>query len=65
MPVFVHDGEKNDPIASMPGVSRLGWRHGLLDQVAEARSYGVNQVVIFPKVGDCAQQPCAQKVGTE
>lgn len=48
--VFVHDGEQNIPIDSMPGVARLGWRHGLLDAVAEARSYGVNQVVIFPKV---------------
>ena len=49
LPVFVHDGDKNIPIDSMPGVSRLGWRHGLIDAVAEARSYGVNQVVIFPK----------------
>ena len=50
LPVFVHDGEKNSPIASMPGVDRLGWRHGLIDAVQEARSHGVNQVVIFPKV---------------
>ncbi|KAK9811753.1 hypothetical protein WJX72_009529 [[Myrmecia] bisecta] len=49
LPVFVHDGERNIPIESMPGVDRLGWRHGLLDSVAEARSYGVNSVVIFPK----------------
>ena len=34
----------------MPGVNRLGWRHGLIDSVREARSFGVNQVVIFPKV---------------
>ena len=44
LPVFVHDGEQNIPIDSMPGVSRLGWRHGLIDAVAEARSLGVNQV---------------------
>ena len=50
LPVFIHDGEQNLPIASMPGVSRLGWRHGLLDSVAEARSVGVNSVVLFPKV---------------
>ncbi len=50
LPVFVHDGDKNDPIPSMPGVNRLGWHHGLIDTVREARSYGVNQVVIFPKV---------------
>ncbi len=50
LPVFIHDGEKNIPISSMPGVDRLGWRHGLLSSVAEARSYGVNSVVLFPKV---------------
>ena len=44
MPVFVHDGEKNIPIDSMPGVARLGWQHGLIDAVAEARSVGINQV---------------------
>lgn len=49
LPVFIHDGEQNLPIASMPGVDRLGWRHGLLDSVAEARSVGVNSVVLFPK----------------
>lgn len=51
LPVFVHDGEDNIPISSMPGVYRLGWRHGLLDAVREARLYGVNSVVLFPKVG--------------
>ncbi len=50
LPLFIHDGEQNIPINSMPGVDRLGWRHGLLDSVAEARSYGVNSVVLFPKV---------------
>ena len=60
LPVFVHDGEKNSPIASMPGVNRLGWRHGLIDSVREARSYGVNQVVIFPKV-----QPLHLEAGSD
>lgn len=48
LPVFVHDGEENIPIDSMPGVARLGWRHGLLDAVKEARSVGVNQVRLAP-----------------
>ena len=44
----------------MPEVDRLGWRHGLLDSVAEARSYGVNSVVLFPKVNTllCNALPC-------
>ena len=49
LPVFIHDGEDNIPIHSMPGVDRLGWKTGLLDAVNEARSYGVNSVVLFPK----------------
>ena len=50
LPVFVHDGDKNIPIPSMPGQYRLGWQKGLPEAVAEAMSYGVKQVVIFPKV---------------
>mmetsp|Transcript_22611 Transcript_22611/g.62770 ORF Transcript_22611/g.62770 Transcript_22611/m.62770 type:complete len:400 (-) Transcript_22611:186-1385(-) len=52
LPVFVHDGEENIPVGSMPNVNRLGWKTGLLDHVAEARSYGVNSVVVFPKTPD-------------
>lgn len=36
----------------MPGVSRLGWKTGLLRAVSEARAEGVNSVVLFPKVKD-------------
>lgn len=61
LPVFVHDGEQNIPIDSMPGVSRLGWRHGLIDAVTEARSYGVNQVVIFPKTPEHLKTPTAEE----
>eukprot|EP00217_Crustomastix_stigmatica_P007578 CAMPEP_0183798546 /NCGR_PEP_ID=MMETSP0803_2-20130417/19137_1 /TAXON_ID=195967 /ORGANISM="Crustomastix stigmata, Strain CCMP3273" /LENGTH=391 /DNA_ID=CAMNT_0026043231 /DNA_START=15 /DNA_END=1190 /DNA_ORIENTATION=+ len=52
MPVFVHDGEEDIPIDSMPGQARLGWKTGLLRQVREARSVGVNSVVVFPKTPD-------------
>lgn len=52
MPIFVHEeSDKNQPIPSMPGIYRLAYGQNVLDAVAEARSYGVNQVVIFPKVG--------------
>lgn len=61
MPVFVHDGEKSIPIDSMPGVSRLGWQHGLIDAVAEARSVGVNQVVIFPKTPEHLKTSTAEE----
>ncbi|CAD7705148.1 unnamed protein product [Ostreobium quekettii] len=49
LPLFVHDGEDDLPIPSMPGAFRHGWKTGLLAKVREARSVGVNQVVIFPK----------------
>eukprot|EP01025_Chloroclados_australasicus_P050425 TRINITY_DN5790_c1_g1_i1.p1 TRINITY_DN5790_c1_g1~~TRINITY_DN5790_c1_g1_i1.p1 ORF type:complete len:408 (+),score=69.18 TRINITY_DN5790_c1_g1_i1:66-1226(+) len=52
LPLFVHDGDSNQPIASMPGVERLSFDNGVTDFVAEARSYGINQVVIFPKTPD-------------
>ena len=51
LPLFVHEeGSANQPIASMPGVFRLAYGKNVVDFVAEARSLGVNQVVIFPKV---------------
>lgn len=49
LPMFVHEKDKNEPIPSMPGVNRLSYDNGVIDFVSEARSYGVNQVVIFPK----------------
>jgi porphobilinogen synthase len=61
LPVFVHEGDRNEPIASMPGVSRLTWRKGLVDTVREARSLGVNQVVIFPKTPDHLKTPTAEE----
>lgn len=59
LPLFIHEeGNTNQPIPSMPGYYRLAYGKNVVDEVAEARSYGVNQVVIFPKVsayrGSCA-----------
>lgn len=53
LPIFVHeDSDKNVPIPSMPGVERLAYGANVLDAVREARSYGVRQVVVFPKTPD-------------
>lgn len=52
MPVFVHEGQEDIPISSMPGISRLGVDTGLLREVGEARKLGVKAVVIFPKTPD-------------
>lgn len=51
LPIFIHEeSNQNVPIASMPGINRLAYGKNVIDYVAEARSYGVNQVVVFPKV---------------
>ncbi|PNH04897.1 Delta-aminolevulinic acid dehydratase, chloroplastic [Tetrabaena socialis] len=50
LPIFVHeDSAGNVPITSMPGINRLSYGKNVIDHVAEARSYGVNSVVVFPK----------------
>ncbi|KAJ6337400.1 hypothetical protein OIU76_007136 [Salix suchowensis] len=51
-PLFIHEGEEDTPIGAMPGCYRLGWRHGLVEEVAKARDVGVNSIVLFPKVPD-------------
>ncbi|KAG1365034.1 delta-aminolevulinic acid dehydratase, chloroplastic [Cocos nucifera] len=52
LPLFIHEGEDDVPIGAMPGCYRLGWRHGLLEEVYKARDVGVNSVVLFPKIPD-------------
>eukprot|EP00877_Chromochloris_zofingiensis_P004950 jgi/Chrzof1/14456/Cz09g03180.t1_ALAD[v5.2] len=62
LPIFVHEeGNTNQPIASMPGINRLSYGQNVVDHVAEARSYGVNQVVIFPKTPDHLKTPTAEE----
>ena len=53
-PLFIHEGQEDTPIGAMPGCYRLGWRHGLVEEVAKARDVGVNSIVLFPKV------PCSE-----
>ena len=60
-PIFVHAGEEDIPIASMPGQSRLGWKTGMIDKVREARAAGVNQVVVFPKTPDNLKTETAEE----
>ncbi|KAG2307349.1 hypothetical protein Bca52824_027097 [Brassica carinata] len=50
-------GEEDTPIGAMPGCYRLGWRHGLLQEVAKARAVGVNSIVLFPKVYEALKNP--------
>eukprot|EP00929_Paragymnodinium_shiwhaense_P030043 TRINITY_DN17091_c0_g1_i1.p1 TRINITY_DN17091_c0_g1~~TRINITY_DN17091_c0_g1_i1.p1 ORF type:complete len:447 (-),score=122.89 TRINITY_DN17091_c0_g1_i1:115-1455(-) len=61
LPLFVHDGEEDIPISSMPGVSRLGVDTGLIREVKEARELGVKSVVIFPKTPDNLKTATAEE----
>jgi len=46
-PLFIHDKVEDEPIASMPGCSRLG-PEGLLREVGASIEVGVNSFVLFP-----------------
>ncbi|HVJ01525.1 MAG TPA: porphobilinogen synthase [Sphingomonas sp.] len=46
-PVFVTEGEAEEPIASLPGVSRWGLK-GIVDRAREARDLGIPCLALFP-----------------
>ena len=48
-PLFIHDGQGTQPIASMPGCSRLSIE-ALLKEAEGALSEGVNAIVLFPAI---------------
>lgn len=50
-PVFIHDGSGTQPIASMPGCSRLSLE-ALLEEAEGALSEGVHAMVLFPAIVD-------------
>jgi porphobilinogen synthase len=49
-PVFVHDGDRAEPVASMPGVSRLPIQ-ALVAALAEEVALGLPAVALFPVIG--------------
>ncbi|XP_043715835.1 delta-aminolevulinic acid dehydratase, chloroplastic-like [Telopea speciosissima] len=64
-PLFIHEGEEDTPIGAMPGCYRLGWRHGLVEEVYKARDVGVNSFVLFPKVPDALKSPAGDEAYNE
>ncbi len=57
LPLFVQEGpERESPIPSMPGVSRLGL-HRLLAKAREAVELGVAAVVLFPALDETQKNP--------
>uniref|UniRef100_A0A0D6R542 Delta-aminolevulinic acid dehydratase n=2 Tax=Spermatophyta TaxID=58024 RepID=A0A0D6R542_ARACU len=65
LPLFIHEGEEDTPIGAMPGCYRLGWRHGLIEEVYKARDVGVNSVVLFPKIPDALKSATGEEAYNE
>ncbi|KAG0463393.1 hypothetical protein HPP92_019462 [Vanilla planifolia] len=65
LPLFIYEGEEDLPIGAMPGCFRLGWRHGLLDEVQKAIDVGVNSFVLFPKIPDALKSPTGDEAFNE
>ncbi|KAJ0230668.1 hypothetical protein HA466_0305380 [Hirschfeldia incana] len=60
-PIFIHQGEVDIPIKTMPGRYMLGWRHSLIEEVAKARDVGVNSIKLYPKVPDTLKSPTGEE----
>ncbi|XP_010463210.1 PREDICTED: probable delta-aminolevulinic acid dehydratase 2, chloroplastic [Camelina sativa] len=59
-PLFIHEGEVDIPIRTMPGRYMLG-RHGLIEEVASARDVGVNSIMLYPKVPEALKSPTGEE----
>ncbi|CDJ70015.1 M16 family peptidase, putative [Eimeria necatrix] len=59
-PLFVHDEERSVPIPSLPGHRRLS-PEDVLKEVEEARRYGINAFMLFPKVDDDLKSPLGEE----
>ncbi len=56
LPLFVQDRDTAEPIASMPGHSRLGIA-GIVDKAREAAALGVMGVALFPAIEAAKKTP--------
>ncbi len=59
-PLFIKEGEGDEPIASMPGCRRLNL-DGLVREAAEAHALGINAVVLFPAIAPDLKTPDAEE----
>ena len=59
-PLFIHDKPTNEPIDSMPGCMR--WSiNGVLEEIADANSVGINSIVLFPAIENELKSPNAEE----
>lgn len=59
-PLFLHEGEKDEPISSMPGCMRWSLA-GLVKEATEAHQLGVPAVVLFPAIAQAFKTPLAEE----
>jgi porphobilinogen synthase len=59
-PVFVHDAGEREPVASMPGVSRLSIA-ALIDEAGKARELGIPAIALFPVVPQGRKSEAAEE----
>lgn len=55
-PLFVHDSDEDQVIASMPGALRRGIE-SMVQEVKSAQALGIGAVVLFPKVPESQKSP--------
>ena len=60
LPLFVHDGPNDEPIASMSGCSRL-CESSVVATVGRAASLGVGHVILFPKIAESLKSNTADE----
>ena len=59
-PLFIHDKPTDEPIDSMPGCMR--WSiNGILEEIADANSVGINSIVLFPAIENDLKSPNAEE----
>ena len=59
-PLFVHEGNNDEDIKSMPGCKRWSL-DGLIREVTEAHDHGINSVALFPAIDDSLKTPGAEE----
>ncbi|MGC6458420.1 MAG: porphobilinogen synthase, partial [Akkermansiaceae bacterium] len=60
LPLFLHDKEEDEAIASMPGCTRWSLE-GLVKEAGEALALGIPAVVLFPAVEENLKTPGAEE----
>jgi len=59
-PLFIQEGERDEPIDAMPGCTRWSL-NGALDEIARARGAYIRAVVLFPRIDDALKSPAAEE----